>query len=414
MKKKRLKALIPFITIFFIVTAISFYTAPRAEAAKKRSKDKSSFSGKAKRKFKAGMKAAKKEDWALAIKNFNEARELAPHESRCLLNLALAHDKVGGQSVRAVAWYYAYLESAPGADNAGSVRARIDALKRQVRGELAKMLKMAENALPAVEEYYKDGDPKFFPGPYSEIGSASYEIDVKAANEMGDSSRKFTYSTLGAAQASVGKFDAAMLTADRILTCERAKEYKEKREILYMWIAYYMAVYGHVDDALALAEKELVDPEARVAFYGLIAEMEFDRGNRDLADKLVTKIWAYFDAGQIENEGEAYGFFEILLHMKRPDDAERIRGFIEDEGYRKGTKKKLKAAISSGFKKNKIDDWSHYAYYGLWNEFHEDLYGYIEKSMKKDPSGIVMNVSSAVEILSVNLLKMEMLENRVE
>ena len=76
-----------------------------------------------------GKAAAQQQKWDLAIKYFGEARKAAPNSPHVLFNLALAYDKSGGKEFLAIAWYRAYLTSAPNAPDAEEVRSRIEILK---------------------------------------------------------------------------------------------------------------------------------------------------------------------------------------------------------------------------------------------------------------------------------------------
>jgi len=78
-----------------------------------------------------GMAAAEQQEWDLAIKYFSEARKAAPTWPSAQFNLALAYDSAGGRELNAIAWYRAYLASAPNAANAQQVRAQIVKLKAE-------------------------------------------------------------------------------------------------------------------------------------------------------------------------------------------------------------------------------------------------------------------------------------------
>ena len=93
-----------------------------------------------------GLAAAKQQEWQLAIKYFGEAREAAPYAPEALFNLALAHDRLGGRELLAIAWFRAYLAAAPGAANAGQVRERIFELEVKVEANAAKLIRTAKEA----------------------------------------------------------------------------------------------------------------------------------------------------------------------------------------------------------------------------------------------------------------------------
>ncbi len=79
-----------------------------------------------------GLAAAEQQEWRIAIKHFGEALEGAPYAPEVLFNLALAHDRLGGRELLAIAWFRAFLAAAPEAANAGQVRERIIGLEVKV------------------------------------------------------------------------------------------------------------------------------------------------------------------------------------------------------------------------------------------------------------------------------------------
>ena len=91
----------------------------------------SDFPPKAQKAMTRGMAAAEQQEWDLAIKYFSEARKAAPTWPSAQFNLALAYDSAGGRELNAIAWYRAYLASAPNAANAQQVRAQIVKLEAE-------------------------------------------------------------------------------------------------------------------------------------------------------------------------------------------------------------------------------------------------------------------------------------------
>ena len=69
--------------------------------------------------------AVEQEDWALAIKYFEQARRHSHENAEVLVRLALAHDTVGGRDVLAIAWYRAYLAATEGNPDAQELRTRV-------------------------------------------------------------------------------------------------------------------------------------------------------------------------------------------------------------------------------------------------------------------------------------------------
>lgn len=79
--------------------------------------------------IKKGQIAADQNDFPLAIRYFNEAREGRPYEPEILGDLGIVESKIPGRELRAIVWFGAYLAANPSASNAAAVRGMIDALR---------------------------------------------------------------------------------------------------------------------------------------------------------------------------------------------------------------------------------------------------------------------------------------------
>lgn len=75
------------------------------------------------------MSALQAQNYDTAIKEFTEARKLAPEAA--LGEQAFAEDSIGDRDLRAIALYNAYLEAAPDAPRAPKVKKRIEALEAE-------------------------------------------------------------------------------------------------------------------------------------------------------------------------------------------------------------------------------------------------------------------------------------------
>ncbi len=102
---------------------VAFLSAQAASA-------QSAMPTKAETTLKLGLAAAQRRDWSAALKNFQDALNLAPAATQIVFDLGLANDKMGGHPLAALAWYSAYLALAPNA-SPPQVRARVAALEAQ-------------------------------------------------------------------------------------------------------------------------------------------------------------------------------------------------------------------------------------------------------------------------------------------
>jgi isopentenyl diphosphate isomerase/L-lactate dehydrogenase-like FMN-dependent dehydrogenase len=73
-----------------------------------------------------GFIAAKNQEWVVAIKDFQKARETAPNAPELLKNLGLAESKIPGRELRAIAWFGAYLAANTNAPDTAALKDEIN------------------------------------------------------------------------------------------------------------------------------------------------------------------------------------------------------------------------------------------------------------------------------------------------
>ena len=191
----------------------------------------STLSPEAQQAMRRGRDAAKRQEWKLAIKYFGQARKAAPMSPHALFNLAVANDKAGRREHFAIAWYRAYLASAPDATNAGQVRDRIAKLEVQLEANARDLIRKAK------------------------------VINLRAWSSIGK---------LSEAQVEVGDFAGAMETLEQIPPEHRALGYTD--------IAYAQARAGDIAEAMETASR-ITNPFFRGKAYIPIAEEQAWSGN---------------------------------------------------------------------------------------------------------------------------------------
>ena len=191
----------------------------------------STLSPEAQRAMRRGRDAAKRQEWKRAIELFGQARKAAPMSPYALYNLAVANDKAGRREHFAIAWYRAYLASAPDATNAGQVRDRIAKLEVQLEANARDLIRMAK------------------------------VINLRAWSSIGK---------LSEAQVEVGDFAGAMETLEQIPPEHRALGYTD--------IAYAQARAGDIAEAMETASR-ITNPFFRGKAYIPIAEEQAWSGN---------------------------------------------------------------------------------------------------------------------------------------
>lgn len=172
-----------------------------------------------------GIIAAKVPDYLLAIRYFEEARKLAPDDSPIiLLNMGIAESRLHGRELRAMAWFGAYLASAPAAANAGAVRDEIKVLSIRAQSNVSKLIAALETVADNLPEGFNPmvghGRNKDFvlgelPGLWAAHGDFE-RAQNRAARLKIDSVRDDAIKALTLAQARKGEQTAALQSAGRI------------------------------------------------------------------------------------------------------------------------------------------------------------------------------------------------------
>lgn len=124
-----------------LAAAFALLIAPVAATA-----ETSSLPADAQQALDKGLAAAKQQEWDIAIRNFQDARKIAPDAPEVFYDLGLAESKIAGRELRAVAWFGAYLAVSPNAPNAAAVKDFIAALRTKIKGNIDTLIKAAEVA----------------------------------------------------------------------------------------------------------------------------------------------------------------------------------------------------------------------------------------------------------------------------
>ena len=168
------------------------------------------LSPEADRAMRLGLAAANQQEWELAVRYFGEARQASPYAPEVLLNLALAHDRLGGREFLAIVWFRAFLASAPGAANAGQVRERLLELEVKVEIDVAKLIGRAKEAalrLPRRDEALGE-----IARVQADVGDLAGAL-ATAARISDDYTKMQTYPYIARAQARAGDIAGAKMTA---------------------------------------------------------------------------------------------------------------------------------------------------------------------------------------------------------
>ncbi|MDX2275887.1 MAG: hypothetical protein NW206_10595 [Hyphomonadaceae bacterium] len=99
--------------------------------------------------YNAGIEAAGREDWRVAIAYFTAAHQRAHLVPRYMYNLGLAHARAGNE-VPAIAWLAAYLTAEPNAPNRAEIWAQIAQLENEFRRKRETIFQGALSAVLAL------------------------------------------------------------------------------------------------------------------------------------------------------------------------------------------------------------------------------------------------------------------------
>jgi len=289
---------------------------------------------KAREAFDEGIAAARQQQWMIAIRNFLKVQAKAPASPEVLFNLGLAESKVPGRELRAMAWFRAYLLSAPDAPNAEAVRSEMVNLKVRAEGTVEKLIGQA-GRLASMESAPQSH--------YADIAVAQARArDVAAGKRMAAKAMSDKYSTffvngalsrIAAIQYYAGDASGAEETIREI-----GAGGSQERPYAFQSAAHgYMAVLQAADGDFPRAEASLDLARANgsicwASLFVATKEALADRG--DQASSLLAKILAV----PLEDSSTFLG--KILI----------VQGFLGDrDGAEKTSRKHIENLKRNSF-----------------------------------------------------------------
>jgi len=226
----------------------------------------------------AGLDAAKREDWDLAVKQFSEAQKIAPTSPQILFNLALAYDKAGDKELVALALYEAYMIAAPEAVNSQTIKARIEELDTQIKTNIRSLILSAQKAAAAIP------DDVF---TYSSAG-VSQEVKLPYLKNV--------YQSIADAQSDLGDFPGARATLAKVRDLQDAIQSLPGSHDAtdYNYLALKQSLAGDISAALksvALIQDEKNGEWWRGMSYKSIVNAQIEQGDiagAQKTEKLIT------------------------------------------------------------------------------------------------------------------------------
>lgn len=301
-----------------------------------------------------GITEAQQSQWDAAIRNFNEAHQLAPDSALPLLNLGLAEAQLSGHELRAICWFEAYLSLLPNAVNAPAVRQQIENLKVRVAdnlGRLIAMLKVLAAKVPAsdywgtfdtsptiagllassgdldaAEKWVQQSDDKLKNRAREQIvealvgrkhiSEAVQEVDHFVGTDA-DTEKTNAYKSICEGQIAAGLFADATHSIELVYESYRLDEQRSLIEVEYKM--------GHRGDAAAMlgAARAAIDKESnmdlRETHLLSLAETEYKIGLHEEADAIFQQVKSYVDGltGKDKDSHRLYTLTSLALYEDR-------------------------------------------------------------------------------------------------
>jgi hypothetical protein len=199
--------------------------------------NESTLPPKAQAAVKKGLSAAKQQEWIVAIRYFNEARQAAPDSPVPLVNLGLAESQLPGRELRAICCFEAYLALVPNAINAPSVRQQIIDLDVRAEANAQKLIELLKGA------------------------AANYSDDKKGG----------ALENIASLLVRCGDLDAAEAIVDQSKDDNTKDEVKDQ-------IVQDLAGSGRFADAIKLAEEFKSDSYYKIVCFKTIALAQIEAG----------------------------------------------------------------------------------------------------------------------------------------
>lgn len=162
-----------------------------------------------------GLSAARQQDFELAVKYFNQAKEADLYSPYVQFNLALAYEKAGGKELLAIACYRSFLAMAPRAANAEQVRKKIIDLEIKVESNIRKLIRTAKDASLTLGNYFEREAATTKHYQYLKRTWGKKEAEEEKNFYRDNQSRK-PLEALSMAQVKAGDISGALETSQRI------------------------------------------------------------------------------------------------------------------------------------------------------------------------------------------------------
>ena len=228
--------------------------------------------------FDKGLRAARQQEWKLAIRYLDEARKAAPNDPAIYFNLALAEGKLPGREWRAIAWFQTYLSLSPEANNAAAVRSQISDLELRGEANVGRIIDMAKELASKFSDAYSRTPA------LKQVGVKMVEArDYSGAVALARSVDVNTYEGADAVQdiaialGEAGRYD----DADRLISNIQDK-HKDKQSWAHCRISMMQSKLGLLQESRNRISR-IEDKSRKTLALRELAEAEFKNGKKEQA-----------------------------------------------------------------------------------------------------------------------------------
>jgi Tol biopolymer transport system component/tetratricopeptide (TPR) repeat protein len=294
-----------------------------------------------------GWAAAKKQEYKLALRHFDEARKTAPYAPEVLFNLGLAESKIPGRELAAMVWFKAFLAASPDAPQAQKVRDLYSQSEAAVVGTIRKLIDLEKDVAMKRPEgnklsaFWKDAtlrgiveyqlrlgdiagarqtaqltqDPEAF---NREVAVYKAKIgDVKGALEAAElvaqDNRCYTYDSIATYQAEMGDVAGALKTR------ELARRWGDCASNFEQYVAEARVKMGDIEAAVKGAELSgRVDMDSLFLRIGREQSKKGDvKGVMEAAKRLSYSVNEWLVPSYIAEAQTRKGDIEAALHTAK-------------------------------------------------------------------------------------------------
>jgi hypothetical protein len=275
---------------------------------------------------KKGILAAKEQDYALAIRFFQDARKIAPDAPEIYYDLGLAESKIPGRELRAITWFGAYLAATHNPPNAAAVRDQIAAMDVRCQSNLSHLLQSLQAMVGQTGEKQSDQDFALgvIAGMWAGAGDMTKAISIYDSIQT-PARKSGALSEIAKGQLQTGDIPAAIKTTESI-----SDNYF--RSFAARDIAQEQASSGDITSALQTASA-ISDTSLKIYALIFISRVQADARDIEGVESTTSAILKTGD----RKTAYTYAPDVVTIRAKIGDisGAQQAMGLIDDPGSRK-------------------------------------------------------------------------------